>query len=141
MNRRKPSDAGPASQRKSQFGWRWWLWSALLILWTVGLLLPESGTRPIAFGDISHTKRLYIAKTVHVFVYLLLTILASHQHFALRGRLWLLAALMIHAPLSELLQLFVANRSGRFLDVGLDYAGVAIGMIVTWRMWRSGVGR
>ena len=41
------------------------------------------------------------------------------------------------APLTELLQFSIKaiGRSGDLLDVAVDHAGIALGMLATWRWW------
>ncbi len=75
------------------------------------------------------------AKTLHVSAYAGLGGLAAWLH--LRGRRrWLLpGSLVLHAGLTELLQNLVPRRTGCWSDVGLDCAGLALGLALTWRRW------
>ena len=117
------------------WGWRWWIWLIAFLVWTVGLVVPSPGEAVRGFSGVSITHKFLVAKTTHVVAYCLLTMLAGWQQCALRYRRFLLVILLIHGPVTELIQRFASNRSGRFLDVGLDYLGIVIGLVLTWRFW------
>jgi hypothetical protein len=75
----------------------------------------------------------YLAsKSVHVLAYALFAILTSR----LPARRWLLLLVILHGPLTEFLQQFT-DRTPQLTDVGLDWLGVGLGVLVTWRNWRS----
>ena len=54
----------------------------------------------------------------------------------LASRRLLLAVVLVHAPLSEFLQQFT-GRTPQLTDVGLDWLGVTLGVMLTWKKWRT----
>jgi len=111
---------------------RWIIVSAILLIWTVLLLVPIPDTGPIA--DLPPIRREVIAKVVHVATYALLAILSGWLHVPVRWRWAVLFVLMVHGTVTELLQRLV-NRGGSLTDVGWDNLGVALGLLVTWKWW------
>lgn len=113
---------------------RWTLWAVALAAWTVLLLTPE----PVQVAEevLPEEAVFPIAKTVHVTVYAILTLLTAWLPARGSVRVCLLVALAAHAPLTEWLQRFVPGRTGTVRDVLLDLLGVAVGVALTWRCWR-----
>jgi VanZ family protein len=113
---------------------RWLVWLAFFIAWTVALLVPIPDA-PMPVGDGPDLKWL-IGKPLHVSAYAFLTILAAW--LPIPGRWWLLIplVLLVHAGATEFLQNFV-ERTGSVRDVLLDWLGIALGLVITWR-WRRG---
>lgn len=103
----------------------WLLWIAVLVVWSVGLLVPD----PLKWAD-GIAVPFPVVKAVHLAVYAGLAALACW----LPGGLWLVAFLALHAGLGEWLQYrFTTTRTGSVLDVGIDLAGIAIGCALAWR--------
>jgi VanZ family protein len=53
-----------------------------------------------------------------------------------RVRWWLLAFLVAHAFVTEMIQQFVPLRTGSLRDACINLIGLAIGVALTWRDWR-----
>lgn len=114
---------------------RWLLWGAANLTWTVLLVTPVRGP---AFGDTEEmriTTGFWIAKSAHVAIYALWTIATAWLRAPARVRVFLLLLLMSHGVLTEWRQNSIPNRTGLLRDAALDQLGVAIGVIVTLRWW------
>jgi VanZ family protein len=114
---------------------RWGLvfWLMLLAAWTAGLLMPEPHRQ--APQVLQEATRAYLfSKLLHVVVYAGLAATAGW----LPGRAWWwIGLLVVHAPLGEWLQSRVPSRTGTLTDVGIDLAGIALGVVVAWWVsWR-----
>lgn len=112
---------------------RWLVWLAFFVAWTVALLVPIPDT-PMPVGDGPDLKWL-IGKPLHVSAYAFLTILATWLPLQSRRRLLMPLVLLVHAGATEFLQNFV-ERTGSVRDVLLDWLGIALGLVITWRWWR-----
>lgn len=109
---------------------RWWIaWIVYAIAWTIALL----ATFPVTARDavVSEDVGFSMGKALHVAAYSIFVILSSR----LAARRWLLLLVILHAPLTEYLQQFT-DRTSQLSDVGLDWLGVGIGVLLTWRSWR-----
>jgi VanZ family protein len=110
----------------------WWgVWLLYVASWSAALLT----TRPIEIRDALFEEEYhYVAsKTLHVAAYAIFAVLTS---LLPSRRRTMLVLVVLHGPLTEFLQLFV-ERTGRLTDVGFDWCGVALGVLVTWPRWRS----
>ncbi len=114
---------------------RWALWALFLSLWSLGLLVPN----PAGFTDgwLSREARFLLAKGLHVVAYALLAVLSGWLRVPVRYRWLLLVFMAAHALGTEFGQRFVVTRSGSWRDVLLDLLGVALGVVLTWRWWRT----
>ena len=118
--------------RWRQSGMIWWtLWVLYAIAWTVALLC----TFPIAIRDsvVPEEYGFSTGKALHVAAYAFFAILTS---LLPTRRRTMLLVVILHAPTTELLQLFT-GRTGSPIDVGLDWIGVALGIGMTWRRWHA----
>ena len=118
----------PAAPRRRKLLWAaffWLLWGAFLIVWTIGLLssVPVEIT-----SSIPRQTRFYSGKTLHVAAYAFLAAVVCWlpSRWGVRAALWL--GLVGHGALTEYLQQFVEGRTGQLSDVGLDAAGVLLGL-------------
>jgi VanZ family protein len=112
------------------------IWLVYLLLWTAALLTPQ----PVQASDatLPQEARFPAAKALHVVAYALLCVLTGWQRFLTpRRRPLLLLALSAHACLTEVIQLYVPRRTGRWEDVALDHVGLYLGLVVAWRWWRE----
>lgn len=104
---------------------------------------PDSSSRSLVFAqwfvdlgifvDIDHAS-LFVRKSAHFAVYLVLGILAFRVADLLKMRLSVkvivsLVFAALYAMSDELHQLIVADRAGTFTDVLLDTAGAAVGIL------------
>jgi hypothetical protein len=114
-----------------------------LAVWTWLLVepnpVPEGVLQLLSWLDIAH----YLAaKALH---------LLGYTYFAVALALWVprrrrplflaFALLLAHGMATEIAQTFVPNRTGRPLDVLIDWAGVSLGVLAGWRWWRPLFGR
>lgn len=119
---------------------RWLIWIGVVVFWTIALEVPFPPPETIVPGDVEtiESYKYFVAKTVHVGVYVLLTVLAGRLPVAPTQR-WLLSAFLIaHAWGTEWLQELLRDycfRGGSLNDLGYDIAGILIGFILTWRSW------
>ena len=121
-------ESGP----RAAAGWLWAVWVLYLVVWTTALLRPE----PARVNEevLPKPAQFPAAKALHVGSYALLAALACWLPVR-PGRRWLLlAALSLHAFGTEFLQRFVELRTGCLSDVGIDHAGMALGLLVAWRV-------
>ena len=112
--------------------WLWAVWVLYLVVWTAALLRPEPAR--VNTEILPERAQFPAAKALHVGSYALLAGLAFW--LPLRpGRRWLLfAVLSAHAFSTEFLQRFVELRTGSLTDVAIDHAGLALGLLVAWRV-------
>jgi VanZ family protein len=111
----------------------WWgVWLLYVASWSAALLTSH----PVEIRDaiLAEDYRYLASKTLHVTAYAVFAILTS---LLPSWRRTTLAVVVLHAPLTEFLQQFV-GRTGQLTDVGLDWFGVALGVLITWPRWRSG---
>src|SRR5262249_39086994 len=99
-----------------------------LSLWTWKLLephpVPEELRESLAKAGLSFAA----AKTLHASGYAFLTILAVTLPVQPIWRRLLVAFLLLHGVGTEIGQTFVPNRTGRVLDVAIDWFGIAMGL-------------
>jgi VanZ family protein len=116
---------------------RWWVWLLYVVAWTTALLVPVPTTGNWDLGDTEIDLRFVIAKTVHVSAYALLAALTAWLRAPVRWRFLLMFFLMLHGTLTEMVQWTIESlgRTGELRDVAIDNAGIAIGMVLTWRLW------
>ena len=103
-------------------------WAVLLALWTFGLLSQEAPKVASAF--LPSNASFYVAKALHVSAYALLACLVCWLPVRWGIRAALLVGLVGHGALTEYLQQYVPGRTGKPADVGLDTAGVLLGLAV-----------
>ena len=111
-------------------------WPAL-ILWTWKLVEPNPV--PEAVGTwVDAPGQFLIAKSLHFSGYAYLAFVLGVWVPPRRRPLLLAFALMLlHGVASELAQTMVPNRSGRTIDVMIDWGGIATGTLVGWRFWKG----
>src|SRR5437660_794554 len=84
--------------------WRWLIWLAFLVAWTVALLTPQ----PVQIADelLPEQAHFSAAKSLHVISYLILTVLTSWLPVSTRVRRGLLFLPTLHACATEYFQQF-----------------------------------
>ena len=117
---------------------RWLVWIVYTALWTLALVSPFSEEADRAADELLFGRKYIVAKSLHVAAYAGLTILSAWLRVPFRFRLLLIAFLLVHATVTELLQLGVARRSGNLHDVAYDHLGVLLGLAMSWKWWREG---
>ena len=117
--------------------WQWLLWLGYTAAWTTALLMPVPNLGNWAGGETTIDLRYLFAKSVHVSAYAVFTGLSGWLRVPGRYRAPLLFVVMVHAPVTELLQNLTSHRTGCLEDVGFDHLGVAIGLLLTWRWWTA----
>lgn len=115
----------------------WLIWAALLILWTIGLLLPVSADISWDNRSLGISLKLIAAKLLHFGAYTVLAVLASCLRVVPRYRWLLVFFLMFHATATEALQTLIPGRGGSLRDVLFDQVGIALGILVSWRIWTA----
>jgi VanZ family protein len=116
-------------------GVRWLVWGAYALTWTTLLVMPMPSTEP--WEEFGFDVKYLLGKSLHVAAYALLTALTGWLRPPFRFRLLLLFLVMAHAPVTELIQLHVSNRTGCLEDVGFDHLGAAVGLLLAWRWWSA----
>ena len=120
--------------------WRWFVWGAFLLLWSVALLVPDPFDpfqRYVLRGqEIPPETSFLMAKSLHVTAYAIAAILTGWLRVPGIWRWVLLAFWSLHAAATEVGQLLVPGRHGSLRDVGLDHLGLLIGLVISWRWWR-----
>ncbi len=112
------------------------VFSIVLVLWTWKLLEPSPVPVEISEGLARFGLQFAAAKSLHLFVYAILTILAITLPVPRRWRYFLVGLLVWHGVATEIGQRFVPNRTGSIRDVLIDWCGIALG----W-MWCQRRGR
>jgi len=120
---------------------RWLVWTLFCVAWTTALVAPVPSTDELPLGELLATRRVLVAKAVHVVAYAIFTMLSGWLPVEPRWRLLLMYLLMLHAVATEFIQLHLSYRSGTLGDVLWDHLGIAIGFGLSWRWWlREGSG-
>lgn len=115
--------------------YRWIIWVLFLVSWSFALLRPIP--EPLVRTTEQFVSRQVIGKTLHVCAYACLAILTGWLRAPLRFRPLLMLFIMAHGTLTELGQSLVPGRVGALLDVGIDNAGVLLGVLLSWKWWTS----
>lgn len=118
---------------------RWGLWAAYVTAWTRSLLV-ENPVGVVNDPDLAY-KLFLFSKTVHVTAYALFAALSGWLHVPGRSRWLLLAFMSLHAFLTEYGQRYFTTRHPSLRDVGLDHAGIVLGVLLTWNWWFGSAGR
>jgi hypothetical protein len=105
----------------------WVLWGLLLALWTAALLRPEPPK--VSEAILPMEWRFWAAKGLHVSAYAFLACTGGWLAPTWRARWCLWAALLAHAALTEVGQLYVPGRSGSVVDVGINATGLTLGAL------------
>jgi len=110
-------------------------WPALIV-WTWKLVEPNPV--PEAVGDyLDAPLKFLIAKSLHFSGYAFLAFTLGVWVPPRRPPLLLAFTLILfHGVTTEVIQTMVPNRSGRAVDVMIDWAGIATGTAVGWRFWK-----
>ena len=83
--------------------------------------------RPVSDGGVP-----YADKIVHVAIFAAVAVTALRVRVRLG---WVVGLLAVHAVSSELVQHWLlANRTGDPADVAADLVGVALGVVVAWKL-------
>jgi VanZ family protein len=113
----------------------------------IRLLFPDYGSlAPALQEEIEHVVAKVVRKGAHFAEYaalgmaLLGHLLARRRPLA-KPRVWAMLLGALYAATDELHQLFVPGRSGEALDVLLDSAGVAVGILLLRLLLRKRKGR
>lgn len=109
--------------------WPWFVWVALLGVWTWGLVSPQ----PAQAGDwLPPELRFLASKGLHFTAYAILSFLVAWlpARRAVQAALW--ALLFVHAGVTEYAQTFVSGRFGSPIDVGINSAGILTGLLAAW---------
>jgi VanZ family protein len=123
------------STRRAKVSWRMVGWLLGLAVWTAALLTtyPAKVHEEIMPRDLQFPT----AKFLHVSAYAFLTAFVSCLPLRTGWRWALVAVLSLHAFSTEFLQQFVELRHGSLRDVGIDHLGIALGLVLAWKWWRS----
>jgi hypothetical protein len=117
---------------------RWILWGVFVIAWTVALELPVPKAEHMPAGEFIVSNKQLIGKTLHGLVYAAMAAWAGLLPMPARYRFVMMFFLMTHAWGTEMLQYSLDwGRTGTLFDVGLDIAGIAVGVAATWRRWTT----
>ncbi|MCS7046944.1 MAG: VanZ family protein [Gemmataceae bacterium] len=114
---------------------RWLAFALFSAVWTALLVMPGTVHDEIPLGEFLRSRRVVLAKCVHVGCYAVFAVLAGRLPLALAGRLMVLYGLMLHAAATEFIQLYVVQRSGSLSDVLFDDLGILIGLAASWKSW------
>jgi VanZ family protein len=116
---------------------RWAVWWLALAGWTA-LLVTTRSAAVVESVVPDQDLRFWVAKTAHVAGYTVLSVLVGclPVRFGWRIAWWLF--LVLHAGMTEFIQLFVEGRTGSLRDVGLDLCGIILGLVLlsAWRRLR-----
>ena len=109
---------------------RWGLWWVALSVWTVLLLSPRAPHAvAVVVGDSE--AHFWVSKAAHVCGYAVLSILVGFLPVGKRSRIAWWLFLVFHGGMTEYIQQFV-GRHASVRDVGLDLAGITLGLAVLW---------
>ena len=117
---------------------RWGIWTLFVIAWTVALEAPVPIAEPQPDAITEMTFRRFFAKSVHVVVYAVFTVLSAWPRLPIRYRWLMMIFLMLHAIVTEVLQYLLhdwCGRGGNVWDVALDWVGILAGFLIAWKWW------
>lgn len=124
---------GVPGERPRRVGWL--AWGLLLVLWTAALVTPRPDQ--LAGAVLPGSESLLPSfNFVHFAGYAALTALLGWLRPPSPWRWILLGLLLAHGPLAECVQAFV-ERTPDLWDVGFDWLGIAFGVALTWRRWKT----
>jgi VanZ family protein len=132
MREAERRNESPAGARWRGPAWLWAVWVLYLVVWTAALLRPEPAR--VNTEVLPEPARFPAAKALHVGSYALLAALACWLPVRAGRRRPLFALLSLHAFGTEFLQRFVELRTGCLSDVAIDHVGLAVGLLVGWRL-------
>ncbi len=104
---------------------------AFLGLWTWKLLEPNPVPEAVS-AKLHGEMRFVAAKSLHACGYGFLTLLAVTLPVPNYWRWFFAGLLALHGVATEIGQTFVPGRTGSAVDVLIDWAGIALGVLV-WR--------
>jgi VanZ family protein len=110
---------------------RWAAWISFLAAWTFALLHPRPAE--LAGITLSVDATLVLAKSLHVSAYAFLAALTIALPVRKGARWALLILLGLHGAGTEAIQTLVPPRSGSVLDVGFNYLGLLVGLLLARR--------
>jgi VanZ family protein len=109
-----------------------------MVAWTVALEVPIPEPSALPGSEIIVTNKKLIAKSGHVVIYAVMTVLSAWVPLATRYRWLMMLFLMGHATATELLQAALeeyCHRGGSLADVGYDHLGILLGAVISWKWW------
>ncbi len=140
-------DTAPGRPNRWAARARWLVWLLYATAWTAALLAPSPDEYYRAFRSwlglpppppaAAEMQEFIISKTLHVSAYFVLTLLTAWLQVRRPWRWAMLALLSLHAFGTELGQMLVETRHPSLRDVGLDHAGIAAGILLSWAWWRA----
>jgi len=117
---------------------RWIIWAVLVVVWSIALEIRFPEPEQLPGAEVILTYKKIVAKSAHVGVYTLLTVVSAWVAVPARFRWLMMFFLMAHAWGSEMMQEVlnpICFRGGFLSDVGLDVLGIVIGVALSWRWW------
>ncbi|WP_171473224.1 VanZ family protein [Frigoriglobus tundricola] len=91
--------------------------------------MPEAISAQLT-GDM----RFGAAKSLHAVGYGFLTVLAVTLPVPNYWRWFFVGLLALHGVATEIAQTYVPGRTGRVMDVLIDWAGITLGVLI-WKVW------
>ena len=114
------------------------IWTLFVVGWTAALEVPIPEPTTLPGSEIIVTYKYLIAKSAHVALYAVMTVLSAWVPLATRYRWLMMLFLMGHATATELLQAELeeyCHRGGSLADVGYDHLGILLGAAISWKWW------
>lgn len=115
-------------------------WPAIIV-WTWKLVEPNPV--PEAVGNwLDAPLKFLIAKSLHFSGYAFLAFTCGLWVPSRRPPLVLAFTLLLfHGLATEVIQTYVPNRSGRAMDVLIDWGGITTGTLIGWHWWQRMIGK
>ena len=114
---------------------RWLIWGIFAAIWTTLLLLPGKEFNRAGIEEWPANLKTLVAKGTHLMAYALFAFLSGRLQVPARIRWMPLFFIMSHATITELLQLRIEGRTGSLEDVGINQAGILLGVLAGWKWW------
>ncbi len=116
--------------------YRPWIFAIYAVAWTIALEVPTPIQIP---PDSDYREPLFtFSKGLHICAYALLTILAAWMRLPVWQRGLVFAGIIAHTMMTEYCQHLLkefCHRTGQWSDVGLDFIGITLGFVLTWKWW------
>ncbi len=102
-------------------------------LWTWKLLEQQPVPESIS-AQLTEDERFGAAKSLHMVGYGFLTILAVMLPVPNYWRWFFVGLLALHGVATEIAQTYIPGRTGRVMDVVIDWGGITLGVLI-WQVW------
>jgi len=99
-------------------------------------LLEQQPVPEAISAQLTEDMRFGAAKSLHAIGYGFLTVLAVTLPVPNYWRWFFVGLLALHGVATEIAQTYIPGRTGRVMDVVIDWAGITLGVLI-WQVWQT----